>query len=162
MFQHSEKSQQLLAKLKVFMDEHIYPNETAYAEQLHHAENRFAPLPLMDELKQKAKAAGLWNLFVPEDHAEYCDHGGLSFFDYAPLAEEMGRVIWSPEVFNCNAPDTGNMEVFMNYATKEQQDQWLKPLLAGEIRSSYAMTEPQVASSDASNIQLEIKKDGDE
>lgn len=162
MFQHSEKSQQLLAKLKVFMDEHIYPNETAYAEQLHHAENRFAPLPLMDELKQKAKAAGLWNLFVPEDHAEYCDHGGLSFFDYAPLAEEMGRVIWSPEVFNCNAPDTGNMEVFMNYATKEQQDQWLKPLLAGEIRSSYAMTEPQVASSDATNIQLEIKKDGDE
>ncbi|MBU3071281.1 acyl-CoA dehydrogenase family protein [Aestuariicella sp. G3-2] len=162
MFQHSEKSQQLLAKLKVFMDEHIYPNETAYAEQLHHAENRFAPLPLMDELKQKAKAAGLWNLFVPEDHAEYCDHGGLSFFDYAPLAEEMGRVIWSPEVFNCNAPDTGNMEVFMNYATKEQQDQWLKPLLAGEIRSSYAMTEPQVASSDATNIQLEIKKDGNE
>lgn len=162
MFQHSEKSRQLLAKLKVFMDEHIYPNETAYAEQLHNAENRFAPLPLMDELKEKAKAAGLWNLFVPEDHAEYCDHGGLSFFDYAPLAEEMGRVIWSPEVFNCNAPDTGNMEVFMNYATKAQQDKWLKPLLAGEIRSSYAMTEPQVASSDATNIQLEIKKDGDE
>lgn len=162
MFQHSEKSRQLLEKLKVFMDEHIYPNETAYAEQLHNAENRFAPLPLMDELKEKSKAAGLWNLFVPEDHAEYCDHGGLSFFDYAPLAEEMGRVIWSPEVFNCNAPDTGNMEVFMNYATKAQQEKWLKPLLAGEIRSSYAMTEPQVASSDATNIQLEIKKDGDE
>lgn len=162
MFQHSEKSQQLLAKLKVFMDEHIYPNETAYAEQLHNAENRFGALPLMDELKVKAKAAGLWNLFVPEDHAHYCDHGGLSFFDYAPLAEQMGRVIWAPEVFNCNAPDTGNMEVFMNYATKAQQDKWLTPLLAGEIRSSYAMTEPQVASSDATNIQLEIKKDGDE
>ena len=115
MYSFSEKSQQLQAKLNHFMDEHIYPNEMAYAEQLHQAENRFAPLPLMDELKEKAKAAGLWNLFVPEDHAEYCDHGGLSFFDYAPLAEIMGRVIWSPEVFNCNAPDTGNMEVFMKY-----------------------------------------------
>ena len=162
MFEHSQKSKDLQAKLLAFMDEHIYPNETAYAEQLHAAENRFAPLPLMDELKEKAKAAGLWNLFVPEDHAEYCDHGGLTFLDYAPLCEIMGRVIWSPEVFNCNAPDTGNMEVFMNYATKAQQDKWLKPLLAGEIRSSYAMTEPQVASSDATNIQLEIKKDGDE
>ncbi len=162
MFEFSDKSKQLQTKLLAFMDEYIYPNEHKYAEQLASMENRFAPVPLMDELKEKAKAAGLWNLFVPEDHAEYCDHGGLSFFDYAPLAEIMGRVIWSPEVFNCNAPDTGNMEVFMNYATKAQQDQWLKPLLAGEIRSSYAMTEPQVASSDATNIQLEIKKDGDE
>ncbi|BFM15094.1 acyl-CoA dehydrogenase family protein [Maricurvus nonylphenolicus] len=162
MFEFSEKSKQLQTKLLAFMDEHIYPNEHKYAEQLASMENRFAPVPLMDELKEKAKAAGLWNLFVPEDHAEYCDHGGLSFFDYAPLAEIMGRVIWSPEVFNCNAPDTGNMEVFMNYATKAQQDKWLKPLLAGEIRSSYAMTEPQVASSDATNIQLDIKKDGDE
>jgi len=162
MITFSEKSQHLQNKLLAFMDEHIYPNEHAYAEQLANAENRFAPLPLMTELKAKAKAAGLWNLFVPEDHAEYCDHGGLSFFDYAPLCEIMGRVIWSPEVFNCNAPDTGNMEVFMNYATKAQQDKWLKPLLAGEIRSSYAMTEPQVASSDATNIQLDIKKDGDE
>jgi acyl-CoA dehydrogenase len=162
MFEFSDKSKNLQNKLLAFMDEHIYPNEKAYAEQLHNAENRFAPVPLMDELKEKAKKAGLWNLFVPEDHAEYCDHGGLSFFDYAPLAEIMGRVIWSPEVFNCNAPDTGNMEVFMNYATKAQQDKWLKPLLAGEIRSSYAMTEPQVASSDATNVQLEIKKDGDE
>ncbi|MCV6614007.1 MAG: acyl-CoA dehydrogenase family protein, partial [Cellvibrionaceae bacterium] len=159
MFEHSQKSKDLQAKLAAFMDEHIYPNERAYAEQLHSASNRFAPLPLMDELKAKAKACGLWNLFVPEDHAEYCDHGGLSFFDYAPLCEMMGRVIWSPEVFNCNAPDTGNMEVFMNYASKAQQEQWLKPLLAGEIRSSYAMTEPQVASSDATNIELEIKKD---
>ncbi|MEH6551763.1 MAG: acyl-CoA dehydrogenase family protein [Pseudomonadales bacterium] len=162
MYEFSEKSKTLQTKLLAFMDEYIYPNEEAYARQLHAAENRFAALPLMDELKDKAKAAGLWNLFVPEDHAEYCDHGGLSFFDYAPLAEIMGRVIWSPEVFNCNAPDTGNMEVFMNYATKAQQEKWLKPLLAGEIRSSYAMTEPQVASSDATNVQLSIEKDGDE
>ncbi len=162
MYQHSDKSQQLLDKLNAFFEQHIYPNEAAYARQLHEAENRFAPLPLMDELKQKAKDAGLWNLFVPPSHAEYCDHGGLTFAEYAPLCEVMGRVIWSPEVFNCNAPDTGNMEVFMNYANKEQQEQWLQPLLAGEIRSSYAMTEPQVASSDATNVQLSIVKDGDE
>jgi acyl-CoA dehydrogenase len=162
MITFSEKSLQLQAKLSAFMDTHIYPAERAYAEQLHHASNRFAPLPLMDELKLKAKAAGLWNLFVPESHSEYCDHGGLSNFDYAPLAEMMGRVTWSPEVFNCNAPDTGNMEVFMNYATKAQQEQWLKPLLSGDIRSSYAMTEPQVASSDATNIELQITRDGDE
>ena len=162
MYQFSPKSQALADRLTAFMDEHIYPNEEAYAAQLRAAENRFAPLPLMDELKEKAKAAGLWNLFVPEEHAEYCDHGGLSFFDYAPLAEIMGRVIWSPEVFNCNAPDTGNMEVFMNYATDAQREQWLTPLLAGEIRSSYAMTEPQVASSDATNVELRITKEGDE
>jgi len=162
MLTYSEKSLKLQAKLNDFMDEHIYPNEAAYAQQLHGAKNRYAALPLMDELKEKAKAAGLWNLFVPEDHAHYCDHGGLSFSDYAPLAETMGRVLWSPEVFNCNAPDTGNMEVFMNYATKAQQEQWLKPLLAGEIRSSYAMTEPHVASSDATNIEMSIVKDGGE
>ena len=162
MFQNSEKCQRLLDQLKSFFDEHIYPNEENYARQLHEADNRFAPLPLMDDLKSKAKAAGLWNLFVPPSHAEYCDHGGLSFAEYAPLCELMGRVIWSPEVFNCNAPDTGNMEVFMNYATKAQQEKWLKPLLAGEIRSSYAMTEPQVASSDATNVQLSIVRDGDE
>ena len=162
MYEHSEKSQDLAARLQRFMDDHIYPNEEAYAHQLKTAENRFAPLPLMDELKLKAKEAGLWNLFVPEEHAEYCDHGGLSFFDYAPLAEIMGRVIWCPEVFNCNAPDTGNMEVFMNYATEAQQREWLDPLLAGDIRSSYAMTEPQVASSDATNVELRIEKDGNE
>lgn len=162
MLPASEKSQALLKNLKAFMAEHIFPNEHAYAAQLHNAENRYAPMPLMDDLKQKAKQAGLWNLFVPPDHSEYCDHGGLSFYDYAPLAEEMGRVLWSPEVFNCNAPDTGNMEVFMNFATEAQKERWLKPLLAGEIRSSYAMTEPQVASSDATNVQLEITKEGDE
>ncbi|MDB9843521.1 acyl-CoA dehydrogenase family protein [Porticoccaceae bacterium] len=162
MYQHSEKSQQMLDRLNSFFDEHIYPNEENYARQLHSAENRFAPLPLMNELKLKAKAAGLWNLFVPPSHEEYCDHGGLSFAEYAPLCEVMGRVIWSPEVFNCNAPDTGNMEVFMNYATKAQQHKWLQPLLSGDIRSSYAMTEPQVASSDATNVEMSIVQDGDE
>ena len=162
MYEHSTKSNELSTRLLEFMDEHIYPNEENYAHQLKTAANRFAPLPLMDELKSKAKAIGLWNLFIPEEHAQYCDHGGLSFFDYAPLAEIMGRVIWCPEVFNCNAPDTGNMEVFMNYATETQQREWLEPLLAGEIRSSYAMTEPQVASSDATNVELSIEKDGDE
>jgi acyl-CoA dehydrogenase len=156
---HSEKSSQLLERLSVFMKTHIYPNETAYAAQLHAAENRFAPLPLMDDLKDKAKAAGLWNLFVPESHAKFCDHGGLCNYDYAPLAEMMGRVLWSPEVFNCNAPDTGNMEVLMNYGTQAQQDEWLIPLLKGKIRSCYAMTEPQVASSDATNVQMSIVRD---
>lgn len=162
MYEFSDKSQRLTQRLMNFMDEHIYPNEEAYAAQLRASVNRFAPLPLMDELKDKARKAGLWNLFVPEEHAEYCDHGGLSFFDYAPLAELMGRVIWCPEVFNCNAPDTGNMEVFMNYATEAQRDTWLTPLLAGEIRSSYAMTEPQVASSDATNVELRMTKQGDQ
>jgi acyl-CoA dehydrogenase len=160
--EHSEKSQRLLSQLSAFMDTHVFPNEAAYAQQLRDAEDRFASVPLMEELKQKAKAEGLWNLFVQENHSEYCDHGGLNNVDYAPLAELMGRVLWSPEVFNCNAPDTGNMEVFMKYATKVQQDRWLTPLLNGEIRSSYAMTEPQVASSDATNIELKIIREGDE
>lgn len=158
----SPKGQALLNKLGAFMDEHIYPNEKAYAEQLHGAKDRFVIVPLMDELKEKAKNAGLWNLFCPEEYSQYCEHGGLSFVDYAPLAELMGRVLWSPEVFNCNAPDTGNMEVFMKYATDAQREKWLTPLLNGDIRSSYAMTEPQVASSDATNIQMSIVKDGDE
>ena len=160
-FSHNKKTQDLIQRLEAFMDEYVYPNEKRYAEQLHNAENRFAPVPLMNELREKAKAAGLWNLFVPPSHAEYCNHGGLSFTEYAPLCEIMGRVLWSAEAFNCNAPDTGNMEVFMNYATDAQREQWLKPLLAGEIHSSYAMTEPQVASSDATNIQLRIEKDED-
>ena len=162
MFQFSEKSIAYQARLKAFMDEHIYPNEAAYARQLHDAADRFAALPLMDELKEKARSQGLWNLFVPPSLAQFCDHDGLSNFDYAPLAEMMGRVQWCPEVFNCNAPDTGNMEVFMKYATPAQQEQWLKPLLAGEIRSAYAMTEPQVASSDATNIELSIAREGEE
>jgi acyl-CoA dehydrogenase len=160
--QHSDKSVDFLERLSTFMDSHIYPNEARYAAELHAATNRFAPLPVIDELKELAKAAGLWNLFVPPEHAAFCDHGGLSNYDYAPLAEMMGRVLWCPEVFNCNAPDTGNMEVFMNYATKAQQDAWLKPLLNGDIRSCYAMTEPQVASSDATNIELSIMRESDQ
>jgi acyl-CoA dehydrogenase len=161
-FEHSNKSQALLDALTRFMDTHIYPNEAEYKAQLHASEDRFKSIPLMEDLKSKARAAGLWNLFVPPSHAEYSEHDGLTNVDYAPLAEMMGRVLWSPEVFNCNAPDTGNMEVFMKYATPAQQEQWLKPLLAGEIRSCYAMTEPQVASSDATNVQLSIRKEGDE
>jgi acyl-CoA dehydrogenase len=141
MIDYSDKSVQLQRHLQSFMEQYIYPAEANYAEQLSQAENRFAPLPLMDELKQEAKSAGLWNLFVPEDHAQFSNHGGLSNFDYFPLAELMGRVLWSAEVFNCSAPDTGNMEVLMKYATPVQQEQWLTPLLAGEIRSSYARTQ---------------------
>ena len=159
MFEPSEKSTALQRRLQAFMDEYIYPNEQEHARQLQTAGNRFAPLVIVDELKVLAQQAGLWNLFVPEEHSDYSDYGGLSFSDYAPLAETMGRVLWSPEVFNCNAPDTGNMEVLMNFATDEQKQRWLLPLLAGEIRSSYAMTEPQVASSDATNIELRIKRD---
>lgn len=149
-------SQELQDRLSAFMDEHIYPNEERYHEQLNAMDNRFQTVPLMEELKEKAREAGLWNLFVP------ANHGGLTNADYAPLAEIMGRVMWSPEVFNCNAPDTGNMEVFMKYATEAQKKAWLEPLLAGEIRSAYAMTEPDVASSDATNVQLSIKREGDE
>ena len=162
LFEYSEKSSQLQKQLQAFMEQHVYSNEDAYADQLENADNRFAPLALMEALKQKAKAEGLWNLFVPESHAEFSLHGGLSNLDYYPLAETMGRVLWSAEVFNCSAPDTGNMEVLMKYATPEQQERWLKPLLAGEIRSSYAMTEPQVASSDATNIELSMTLDGDD
>jgi acyl-CoA dehydrogenase len=162
MYQFSEHSQELQARLQTFMDEHIFPNEDQYAQHLHHTDNRWAPIPLMDELKTKAREAGLWNLFVPPGLAQFADHDGMSNLDYAPLAEMMGRVLWSPEVFNCNAPDTGNMEVLMKYGTEAQQEQWLTPLLAGELRSSYAMTEPQVASSDATNVELRIERDGDE
>ncbi|MBI5615763.1 MAG: acyl-CoA dehydrogenase family protein [Gammaproteobacteria bacterium] len=147
---------QLRDQLIAFMDKHVYPHEHRYYEELNAASNRFGTVPLMEELKQKARAEGLWNLFVP------ASHGGLKNADYAPLAEIMGRVLWSPEVFNCNAPDTGNMEVFMKYGTPAQQERWLKPLLAGEIRSSYAMTEPEVASSDATNVRTSIRREGDE
>jgi len=146
----------LKARLESFMERRIYPNETVYHEQLAGLPNRFQTVPLMEELKAEAREEGLWNLFVPRDH------GGLSNADYAPLAEIMGRVLWSSEVFNCNAPDTGNMEVFMKYGTDEQKKEWLGPLLAGEIRSSFAMTEPDVASSDATNVQTSVLKDGDD
>ncbi|MDH4381337.1 MAG: acyl-CoA dehydrogenase family protein [Gammaproteobacteria bacterium] len=153
LFSHPELLQE---QLQAFMDEHIYPNEERYHHQLNSLPNRFTTVPLMEELKAKAREAGLWNMFMP------ADHGGLTNVQYAPLAEMMGRVMWSPEAFNCNAPDTGNMEVFMKYGTPEQQERWLKPLLAGEIRSSYCMTEPDVASSDATNVQTSILRDGDD
>lgn len=162
MFEFTEKSRQYQQQLTAFMEAHVYPRETEYAQQLHSAPSRHSYLPIMHELKRAAKAEGLWNLFIPPSLAEYSDHGGFSNLDYAPLAEIMGRVLWAPEVFNCNAPDTGNMEVFMKYATPAQREQWLTPLLAGDIRSAYAMTEPQVASSDATNIELGIVRDGDE
>ncbi len=142
--------------LQAFMDAHVYPNEQRYHEQLNAMEDRFATVPLMEELKAKARDAGLWNLWMP------ANHGGLSNADYCPLAEMMGRVLWSPEVFNCNAPDTGNMEVFLKYGTEAQKAQWLEPLLNGEIRSSYCMTEPDVASSDATNVRTSIAREGDE
>lgn len=162
MYEFSKASLAYQDGLRAFMEAHIYPNEEAYRQQLGSADDRFAYLPIMDELKEKARSAGLWNMFVPPKLAEHVDHDGLSNLDYAPLAELMGRVIWCPEVFNCNAPDTGNMEVFMKYGTPEQQSQWLTPLLNGDIRSAYAMTEPQVASSDATNIELSIRRDGDD
>lgn len=150
------EADELVARLQRFMDGHVYPNEEAYVEQLNSLEDRFSTVPLMEELKAKAREAGLWNLWMPEQH------GGLTNEQYCPLAEVMGRVLWSPEVFNCNAPDTGNMEVFLKYATAEQKAQWLEPLLNGEIRSSYAMTEPDVASSDATNVRTSIVREGDE
>jgi acyl-CoA dehydrogenase len=158
-FQYNDKTIEIKARLEAFMDEHVYPNESVYHQQL--SENRWDTPPIMAELKLLAKAQGLWNLYIPPSLSEY-GGAGLSNVEYAPLAEVMGRVLWSPEIFNCNAPDTGNMEVFMKYATPAQQEKWLKPLLNGEIRSSYAMTEPQVASSDATNVECSIVRDGDE
>ena len=150
------RAEQTKDQLLAFMDEHIYPNEQRYQDQLNALDDRFSTVPLMETLKAKAREAGLWNLWMP------ADHGGLSNVEYCPLAEIMGRVLWSPEVFNCNAPDTGNMEVFLKYGTEKQNEQWLEPLLSGEIRSSYAMTEPDVASSDATNVRTSITRDGNE
>ncbi|MGP1274101.1 MAG: acyl-CoA dehydrogenase family protein [Caulobacterales bacterium] len=158
-FEYTARCKDYLQRLRAFMDEHVYPNEKTYHDQLAgFGTNRWQVLPVIEELKAKAKAQGLWNLFHPD-----AKHGaGLSNADYAPLAEEMGRVVWASEVFNCSAPDTGNMEVLSRYGTKEQQDKWLTPLLAGEIRSAFLMTEPAVASSDATNIECSIRRDGDE
>ena len=157
MFEFSPKVQDLQQRLAAFMDEHIYPNEKRYyreAEEL----GPWKVAPVLEELKPKARAAGLWNLFLPESA-----HGaGLTNFEYAPLCEIMGRSHLAPEIFNCSAPDTGNMEVLARYGTPEQQARWLVPLLAGEIRSCFAMTEPDVASSDATNIASSIVRDGDE
>lgn len=157
-FDFSEKSLGLQAKLKSFMEENIYPHEKAHDDFVEN--NRWKHYPEIDKLKEKAQAAGLWNLFLPKDYGIFSP--GLSNLEYAPLAELMGRVIWSSEVFNCSAPDTGNMEVLARFGTEEQQEKWLDPLMKGEIRSAFLMTEPEVASSDATNIQTSIKRDGDE
>jgi acyl-CoA dehydrogenase len=157
LFESSDRVRELETCLRAFMDQHIYPNETLYSEQIATG-NRWKPVPVIEELKPKARAAGLWNLFLPGK--EY--GAGLSNFEYAPLCEIMGRSPMAPEVFNCSAPDTGNMEVLARYGTTEQKDRWLKPLLAGEIRSCFCMTEPDVASSDATNIQASIVRQGDE
>ncbi|CAN5622118.1 acyl-CoA dehydrogenase family protein [soil metagenome] len=152
-FDYSTKTRELQSKLQAFMDANIYPNEAAYHAEINTGD-RWKPLQLIEDLKIKAKAGNLWNLFLPEI-------SGLSNLEYAPLAEAMGRVYWSAEVFNCSAPDTGNMEVLWKYGTDEQKEKWLKPLLDGEIRSCFAMTEPDVASSDATNIRASIKNDGE-
>ena len=160
-FDFSPRTKDLQARLHRFMDEHIYPAEPrwwAEIEENTRAGRRWQPLKVIEDLKPVARAAGLWNLFLPDS-----DRGvGLSNQEYAPLAEIMGRVPWAPEVFNCSAPDTGNMEVLVRYGTPEQQQRWLEPLLAGEIRSGFAMTEPAVASSDATNISARIERDGDD
>lgn len=152
-FKSSARTVEMQDRLRPFMDAHIYSNETAYADEINSGD-RWQPSELIEKLKQTAKAEGLWNLFLP-------DVSGLSNLEYAPLAEIMGRVTWASEVFNCSAPDTGNMEVLHLYGTEEHKSKWLTPLLDCEIRSCFAMTEPDVASSDATNIQASIKSDGD-
>lgn len=161
-FSYTPKVEALRTRLAQFFDEHIYPNEQRYFEEIaanRRAGNAWVPLKLIDELKPLARKAGLWNLFLPRSTRA---PEGLSNLEYAPLCEIMGRVPWAPEVFNCNAPDTGNMETLERYGTEAQKDRWLEPLLAGEIRSAFCMTEPDVASSDATNIQASIRREGDE
>ncbi len=153
-FDYSAKTIELQKQLVAFMDEYIYPNESAYTAEIQSGD-RWQPLALIKELKHHAESSGLWNLFLP-------DVSGLTNLEYAPLAEIMGRVVWASEVFNCSAPDTGNMEVLHLYGTPEQKLKWLAPLLNGDIRSCFSMTEPDVASSDATNIQASIVRDGDD
>jgi acyl-CoA dehydrogenase len=153
-FEFSEKVKNLQGRLQAFLDEHIYPNEKRFYDEIE--QNRWSPTGIVEELKLKARAAGLWNLFLPDSE----QGAGLANLEYAPLCETMGRSVMAPEVFNCSAPDTGNMEVLARYGTPEQKERWLKPLLAGEIRSCFAMTEPAVASSDATNIEASIVREG--
>jgi acyl-CoA dehydrogenase len=155
-FDYSPKVQELRAKLTAFMEQYIYPNEQRYSEEVE--KDRWGVVPVIEELKPVARAQGLWNLFLPE--SEY--GAGLTNLEYAPLCEIMGRVQWAPEVFNCSAPDTGNMEVLVRYGSEEQKRQWLTPLLEGRMRSCFCMTDPDVASSDATNIQASIRREGDE
>ncbi|MBA4341397.1 MAG: acyl-CoA dehydrogenase [Methylibium sp.] len=161
-FDYSPKVQEMRERLLAFFDEHIYPNERRFVEEVEanrRAGNAWIPTKLIEELKPKARAAGLWNLFLPRSPRA---PEGLSNLEYAPLCEIMGRVPWAAEVFNCSAPDTGNMETIERYGSEAQKDQWLEPLLKGEIRSAFLMTEPAVASSDATNIECSITRDGDE
>jgi len=157
-FTPSQKTTSIADRLTAFMDENVYPAESSYHHHVETAVDRWTIPPVMEELKANAKGQGLWNLWLPQS-----DHGaGLSNLEYAPLSEIMGRSLIGPEVFNCNAPDTGNMEVFVRYATEEQKKRWLEPLLDGRIRSAFCMTEPEVASSDATNVRCSIDRDGDE
>jgi acyl-CoA dehydrogenase len=155
-FEHSSKVKDFEQRVAAFMNEHIYPNEARYHHEIE--QDRWQPVKVIEELKPKARAAGLWNLFLPHDE----NGAGLTNLEYAPLCEIMGRSAMAPEVFNCSAPDTGNMEVLARYGTAEQKERWLKPLLAGEIRSCFSMTEKDVASSDATNIQASIVRDGED
>ncbi len=166
-FQYSQRTQDLQARLIQFMEDHIYPAEKTFADQLAAqtaAGKRWSPIPVIEELKEKAQRAGLWNLWLPADTAAIAgvEGAGLTNQEYAPLAETMGRVPWASEVFNCSAPDTGNMETIARYGTPEQRQRWLLPLLRGEIRSAIVMTEPEVASSDATNICTRIERQGDD
>jgi acyl-CoA dehydrogenase len=157
-FEHTDKVRALIARLEAFFDEHIYPNEQAVRELVHAREGkaRWEPIPVVEQLKPKARAAGLWNMFLPHSKSG----AGLTNLEYSPLCEVMGRVAWSSEVFNCSAPDTGNMEILDRFASPANKERWLKPLLEGEIRSAFCMTEPGVASSDATNIETSIRRDG--
>ncbi|MCP1490897.1 acyl-CoA dehydrogenase [Peribacillus frigoritolerans] len=158
-FEHTEKVKNLEMKLTEFMEKHVYPNESTYKKQLEAQESRWSEIPpILSELTAKAKEEGLWNLFLPDS-----GYGaGLTNLEYAPLCEIMGRSTIGPEIFNCNAPDTGNMEVLVRYGSDDHKERWLKPLLAGEIRSCFSMTEPEVASSDATNIECRIERTGNE
>ena len=157
MIEYSENAREWQTRVKAFMDEHIYPSEPVYHEQLNTGD-RWQPVPIVEELKEQAKAAGLWNMFLPASQ----NGAGLNNFEYAPLSEELGKVGFASETMNCSAPDTGNMEVLERYGSERLKERYLKPLLAGEIRSVFLMTEPAVASSDATNIECRIERDGDE
>ncbi|AXT49347.1 acyl-CoA dehydrogenase [Aquimarina sp. BL5] len=159
-FEYSEKIIELQQKLTTFFEEYIIPVEEEVNAFIYNPDNRWTPWPGMEDLKSKAKVAGLWNLFLPKSYGDLSP--GLTNLEYAPLAEIMGRILWSSEIFNCSAPDTGNMEVLAKYGSSEQQKQWLEPLMNGDIRSAFLMTEPEVASSDATNIETSIVKDGNE
>jgi acyl-CoA dehydrogenase len=157
-FEYSDQTKEVCARVEDFMDRYVYPNEQKYYDQLDEGGDRWKVVPILEEVKQKAKDEGLWNYFLPES----LNGAGLTNLEYAPVCEIMGKVHWAPEAFNCSAPDTGNMEVLERYGTASQKKEWLEPLLNGEMRSAFAMTEPAVASSDATNIACRIERDGDE